>query len=175
MDDDTLNEILRERSKQLAKSGGYSHYCASEHLEFVEFILEKESYAIESRYIREVYPAKELTEIPCVPDFVKGIVNIRRKIVSVLDLKKIFNIAQNEPPTNQKILILHYGEMEFAILVDKIQGVRSINTEDLQSALPTMTGIRQDLLKGITRDRLIVLDGEKLLTSEQLVVNQVFD
>ncbi len=60
--------------------------------------------------------------------------------------------------------------MEFGILADLVLGVHAIPVKDIQSSLPTLTGVRHDFLKGVTSERLIILDGYKLLTDKQLIV-----
>ena len=65
--------------------------------------------------------------------------------------------------------------MELGILADAILGVRSITVEELQPALPTLTGIRAEYLKGITKDPLAVLDIEKILSDEKILVNDGVD
>ena len=65
--------------------------------------------------------------------------------------------------------------MELGILADAILGVRSITVEELQPALPTLTGIRAEYLKGITKDPLAVLDVEKILSDEKILVNDGVD
>jgi purine-binding chemotaxis protein CheW len=65
--------------------------------------------------------------------------------------------------------------MELGILADAILGVRSITVEELQPALPTLTGIRAEYLKGITKDPLAVLDVEKILSDEKILVNDAVD
>jgi purine-binding chemotaxis protein CheW len=61
--------------------------------------------------------------------------------------------------------------MELGILADAILGVRSLALEELQPALPTLTGIRAEYLKGITKQPLVVLDVEKILSDEKILVN----
>jgi purine-binding chemotaxis protein CheW len=61
--------------------------------------------------------------------------------------------------------------MELGILADAVLGVRTIARNEFQPSLPTLTGIRSEYLKGITKDPLVVLDVEKILSDEKIVVN----
>jgi purine-binding chemotaxis protein CheW len=63
--------------------------------------------------------------------------------------------------------------MEFGIVADAILGVRLVPAEDLQPSLPTLTDIRSEYLRGVTEDRLVVLDGGKILTDGKIVVHEV--
>jgi len=85
--------ILKKRAQVLARAPKREDE-AGECLEVVEFLLAYEQYGIESSYIREVYPLKDLTPLPCTPPFVLGIINVRGQILSVIDLKKIFDLPQ---------------------------------------------------------------------------------
>ena len=68
------------------------------------------------------------------------------------------------------MIILQSDEMEFGILADEILGTTQISESAIQTSLPTLTGVRADYLKGVTGDRIVILDGEKLLTDEKMVV-----
>ncbi|OZA27337.1 MAG: chemotaxis protein CheW [Hydrogenophilales bacterium 17-61-9] len=143
-----------------------------EYIDVVEFVLAHERYAIESRYIREVAPLENLTPLPCTPSFVLGIVNLRGEILSVIDIKKFFDLPEHGLTDLNKIIVLQSGDMLFGILADAIAGVRRIPLADIQPSLPTLTGIREEYLTGVTAGRLVILDAEKLLTDESIVVRE---
>ncbi len=115
---------------------------------------------------------KDLTPLPGIPRFVIGIMNVRGKTLSVIDLKKFFDLPQRGLGDLNKVIILSSGGMEFGILADTILGVREIRSSDLRLSLPTLTGIREDYLKGVTGDRLVVLDAERILSDKRIVVNE---
>ncbi|MGA7218148.1 MAG: chemotaxis protein CheW [Candidatus Sulfotelmatobacter sp.] len=123
-------------------------------------------------YIREIHPLSEFTPLPCTPAFVLGLVNVRGQILSVINIKKLFDVAEKGLSDLNKVIIVHAHRMELGILADAIPGVRSIALKELQPALPTLTGIRADYLKGITKDPLVVLDVEKLLADESILVDE---
>lgn len=164
-------EILRSRAAVLAREPE-SPKKAAEQLEVVEFLLSPERYAIESAYIGEVYPLKDLTPLPCTPLFVLGIMNMRGRIISVLDIRKFFDLPEKGLSDLNKVIILQGGAMEFGILADAIIGTRTVSIADLLPSLPTLTDIRADYLRGVTEDRLVVLNGEKLLSDRNIVVHE---
>ena len=90
---DQTKRILRERALALAAEPGETQTLADS-IEVVEFLLAHERYAVESSYVREVYPLENLTPLPCTPGFVLGIVNLRGEILSVIDLKKFFDLPE---------------------------------------------------------------------------------
>ncbi|MCP4349996.1 MAG: purine-binding chemotaxis protein CheW [Desulfobacterales bacterium] len=162
-------EILRERARLLAQEAEAmkqeGEYCT-----VVEFLLADERYAFELACIREVCPLKELTPIPCTPSFVLGIVNFRGQILSVIDIKKFFDIPGYDLTNLNRIIILHSDEMEFGVLADEVLGVRSILLSEIQPSVPTFTGIRAEYLKGVTKDRVVILNGEKILADKNIIV-----
>lgn len=161
--------ILRARAKRMAQVPVAANDSAAE-LEIVEFRMAHEIYAFESRCIREIYPLREYCPLPCTPDFVFGLVNVRGQLLSVINLKKFFGLANEELDNQNQTLILQSGAMEIGILADALINVRRIARQSLQPALPTLTGLRSHFLLGITPDGVIVLDAEKLLASREIIV-----
>jgi len=168
---DETERILHERALALALEPDAAQI--PEHgIEVIEFGLAHECYAVESSHVREVYPLENLTPLPCTPAFVLGIVNLRGEIVSVIDLRRFFDLPQTGLPDLNKVIVLESASMVFGILADVIHGVRRIPLAEIQPSLPTLTGIREKYLKGITAQRTVVLDAAKLLADEDIVVQQ---
>lgn len=164
-------KILRARAAKLAAEP-QKKVDEEEFIEVVEFLLAHETYAVASEYVREIYPLNELTPLPCTPNFVLGIVNVRGQILSVIDIKRFFDLPEKGLTNLNKIIILHSDEMEFGILADSIIGVRNLILSELDKSLPTLTGIREEYLKGVTKDREVVLNAGKLLADQGIVVNE---
>lgn len=162
-------KILKARAKALAQEPE-EKAIAEEYLEVVEFLLAYEKYGIESSYVREVYPLKELTPLPCTSPFVLGIINVRGQILSVIDIKKFFDLPEKGLTDLNKVIILQSDSMEFGILADVILSVRNVSLSELQPSLPTLTGIRQEYLKGVTTERMVILDAEKLLSDRKIII-----
>jgi len=164
-------KVLKDRAKALARESEKTK-VGEDYLEALEFVLAQERYAIETLYIREVYPMKDLTVLPCTPPFVLGIINVRGQILSVVDVKKFFDLPEKGITNLNKVIIVKKDKMELGILSDEIVGIRNIPRDDLQRFLPTLSGIRAEYLKGVTSERLVILEMEKLLTDKQLVINE---
>ena len=97
--------------------------------------------------------------------------NVRGQILSITDIRKFFDLPEKGLTNLNRVIILRNHDREFGILADDIVGMRSIALKDLQASLPTLTGLRAEYLKGVTPDRLVVLEGEKLLTDDRLLVH----
>ena len=163
--------ILKQRTKSLARSRETGRR-EEEELEVVEFLLASERYAIESLWVREVYPLKDLTPLPGTPPFVSGIINVRGQIVSVIDLKVFFDLPAKGLTDLNKVIIVSDGRMEFGLLADVVAGVRRIPLQEIQPPLPTLSGLRAEYLKGVTSDALVVLNAAKLLADPKINVGQ---
>lgn len=164
-------KVLRARAQALAYEPEAS-LNRQEQLEIVEFLLAYEKYAIELPYVREVYPLKELTLLPDTPAFLAGIINVRGQIVSVVDLKKFFNLPEKGLTDLNKVIIVGNTRMEFGLLVDAVTSVRRIPLLEMQPPLPTLTGLHQEYVRGVTSRHLVILDAAKILADSKIIVRE---
>jgi len=162
--------ILNKRARKLAEetSASINHETT---ITVVEFQIAHETYALALDRIRIIHPFKELTFIPGTPDFIRGVINLRGEIISVVDLKVFFDLPDQDFTHLSQVIILTSEEMEFGILADAVLGIAEISKKDIQPSLPTLTGIRADYLKGISGNGTVVLDVEKLLSDEKMCIN----
>ena len=163
-------KLLRERAQRLAREPAEEE--TGERLEVVVFLLGQERYAVETSFVREVHPLREVTQLPCAPSFVLGIMNLRGEVLSVLDLRSFFDIGRREADEQSKVIVLRCATMEFGILADAVVGVRTIPVRGVQPSLAQVSGMRTDYLRGITRDHLVLLDAGKMLADRRLVVHE---
>lgn len=163
--------ILKARAKVLAREAD-KEALDQDYLEVVGFLLAYETYGIESAYVREIYPLTEITYLPGTPPFVQGIVNIRGQILSVIDLKKFFELPEKGLSDLNKIIIVKDDNMEFGILADALLGIRKLPVREIEAALPTLTGIRAQYLKGVTRERMVILDAVKILSDKSIIISE---
>jgi purine-binding chemotaxis protein CheW len=163
--------ILRARARLLAQEGKGDKELPQSPLEVVEFLLASEHYGIELTHIREIHALSEFTSLPGTPAFVLGLTNVRGQILSVIDIKKLFDLPEKGLTDLNKVIVVRTHQMELGILADAVLGVRTIALNEFRTSLPTLTGIRAEYLKGITKDPLVVLDMDKILSDEKIVVN----
>jgi purine-binding chemotaxis protein CheW len=161
--------VLSERARALARAP-LEPETAGAMSELLEFRLARECYAIESRHVESVYPLGDLTPLPCTPPFILGIVSVRGRILPVLDIKKFFDLPEQGLTDLHRIIVVRGSDMELGLLADVIEGIRRVAVEELQPSLPTLTGIRADYLKGVSGERLVVLDVERILADPRIVV-----
>jgi purine-binding chemotaxis protein CheW len=163
--------ILRARARILARERKGDKELPQSQLEVVEFLLASEHYGIELTYIREIHALSEFTPLPGTPAFVLGLTNVRGQILAVIDIKKLFDLPERGLTDLNKVIVVRTHQMELGILADAVLGVRAVALNEFQTSLPTLTGIRAEYLKGITKDPLVVLDVENILSDEKIVVN----
>jgi purine-binding chemotaxis protein CheW len=169
------DRVLGERALKLAQPARTAEELKDDHVEVIEFLLGDERYAIDVGHVREVYPFKDPTPVPCTPDFILGIINVRGKVVSVTDLRRILDLPGKESTPESKVLILTNDDMEFGILADAVAGERKIPAADIRTVPATLGGARERFIKGVTSERLVLLDGERLLSDESIVVHEEVD
>ena len=162
--------ILKARARILACETR-KDAAAGESIDIVRFSMAYETYGVESAFIREVYPLRDFTVLPGVPPFFFGIVNIRGQILSVVDLKKFFNLPERGLGDLNKVIILRDDRMEFGILADVILSVGPVSLDAIQVLPLTVSEIGVEYLRGVTADGVIILDAEKILGDERIIVH----
>ncbi len=162
-------KLLEQRAKELAEVRK-DEDIDEDSLSVIQFDLAYERYGIESCWVREVYPLKELTPVPCTPDFILGITSIRGQIISIMDLKRFFDLPTKGLTDLNRVLVLRNDEMIFGILADSIYGVRSVREDDLLDRPAAGGKISNDYIMGVTEDQLIVLDGRKILSDQKILI-----
>jgi purine-binding chemotaxis protein CheW len=163
--------ILKERARALALETGPAA-AVKDFIDVIEFRLASEAYAIEYSFVREVHPLRDFTPLPGTPPFVLGIVNLRGKIISVVDLRVFFNLPARGLGDLNKVIVVRDDGMEFGILADEVTGVRTIPRIGIQPPIPTLPGIGSEYLIGITDEGMPVLDAKTILRDERIIVEQ---
>jgi purine-binding chemotaxis protein CheW len=163
--------ILKARAVQLA-AAPEAEAGAGTRLDCLEFLLSGESYAVEMSYITQTLPLAEFTPLFCTPSFVLGITNLRGRIISIVDLRRFFELPEVGLCDLNRVIVVSNGTMEFGILADSITGMIALPLCDLQPPPAALTGIREEFLTGVTAERLALLDMGKILTDSRIVVHE---
>ncbi len=142
---------------------------------YLTFELANEQYAISITQIKEIIGMQPITKAPNLPKFIKGLTNLRGKIVTVLDLRLKFGFQEKDYDRNTSIIIL---EMEVekkqrmnGIIVDRVQEVKFIGESFIDEPPRFGGGFNQEFLDGIARvneDVVMILDANKILSFEEL-------
>ena len=160
--------LLDERARRLAAVPD-SEKVAGEEIELVNFAISNERYAIEVRYVLEVIKFAGFTTVPGGMDWLVGVINLRGVILAVFDLRELFGVSQRAISDLFRVLVVGNERAEFGLLVDAAHEVSILPAGELLEPPPELTG--RELLRGVTKDALAVLDGAALLNDVRLSVD----
>src|SRR5579862_2348053 len=142
-------------------------------IEVIEFGLALERYAFEVAYVSEIQPLEDLTTLPGTPSFIAGIVNVRGRVLPVIDIKEFFDLTEKGIVDGHQIVLIRTRDIEVGVLADTVVGAVAVPRDSIQASLPTISGTRAEYLKGVTSDRLIILDASQILLDSRLVVDDI--
>ena len=163
--------ILKNRS-ELLKIEDKIVENRGELIKALEFTLSDERYAIDLSYVNEVIHINDITSLPCTPSFILGIINVRGRIISVIDLKKLFRLPETGITNLNRVIVVNHEGIELGILADDIIGNQNIFSDNLQSDISTITEVPDNFIIGISKDRLIMLDIKLLLLNKEIIVEE---
>ncbi len=165
--------ILRHRAELLARELPRDAEAGAL-LGVVEFALGRERYAFLAEHVCEVLRMENFSPLPCAPRWVAGVMNVRGQILTVLDIGAWLELPRSGLAEVNNIILLRSAShgARVGVLADAILGVRTLRADALQTSLPTLSGLRAGILRGVTADRLVVLDAAKLLADEALLVRE---
>jgi purine-binding chemotaxis protein CheW len=163
-------EVLARRAQEI--SCAEQAVDVEDRFDCIVFDLATEKYAVEIRHVREVHPLTGLTPIPCTPAFVLGVINVRGHLYPVVELKRILGLPEGGLTNATRAIVIHDALMEFGIVADAIIGVRGFSARDISARPASLTGIGSDFVRGVSRDRIVLLKAESILAYPGLVVNE---
>lgn len=164
-------KILRARALALARPPE-PPADASRNLEVLEFTLGREHYAIETAFVREVYPLAAMTRVPCTPPVIAGIVNVRGRIVALVDFKKLLGLPEQGLTDLHRVILLEGEQIQLGLVADAAVGVRHLDTQTIQQIAETLAGAHSECLRGVTPEGVIVLDAKRILEDSRIVVDE---
>ena len=143
----------------------------TQHGRFLTFTLEDEVYGIEIKYVTEIIGIQSITKVPEVPDYVKGIINLRGKIIPVIDVRLKFGKQPMEYDDRTCIVVIDITEVSVGLIVDNVDEVLTIDDQDIAAPPANKTGFENKYIKGIGKagERVqLLLDCERLLKNEEM-------
>lgn len=137
---------------------------------YLIFSMGKEMFGIEIRYITEIIGMQPITEVPEMPNYVKGITNLRGKIIPVMDARLRFKKEEREYDSRTCIIVLETNDTSIGLIVDSVAEVLTMNDGDISPA-PELSKGGQSYVKGIGKladTVMLLLDSQRLLKDEEL-------
>ena len=138
---------------------------------FLTFSLGKESYGIEIKYVTEIIGIQEITEIPELPEYVRGIINLRGKIIPVMDVRLRFKKEPREYNDRTCVIVVDIKDLSIGLIVDGVAEVLTIPEQDIVEPPKMNKGFSNRYINRIGKvgnDVKLLLDCEKLLTENEL-------
>lgn len=126
---------------------------------YLTFVIEDNEFAIEIKYTKEIIGIQHITVVPGVPEYIRGIINLRGKIVAVMDMRKRFNKTEVAYSERTSIIIIEIEDLEVGLIVDKVVDVISIKDEQVIES-------DTEYIKGIGRvdDKIrLIIDCKKII------------
>lgn len=163
-----VKEILRQRAAEAAKV--LEDSTVKEGIDIIKFTLGDESYAIETLFVNEVHEYVEPTEVPNTPSYIEGIVYLRGRFVSVVELKRFLGVEENRSKQSRSLLLLADDSIEFALAVDDVFEETRLSRDRVQAVAPGFSLKKEELITGVCEDGLIFLDAKKILADEDMLI-----
>jgi len=140
----------------------------TQHGRYLTFYLGEEVYGIEIEYVTEIIGMQPITKVPEVADYIKGIINLRGKIIPVIDMRLKFSKDAIEYDDRTCIVVVDTENMTVGLIVDKVSEVISIDDENVVPPPSHKTGIKNRYLQGIGKvsSEVILLLDCKMLFNE---------
>jgi len=171
LEKDEINKVLSVRASMLAQVPNKGEEASSIN-QYVTVRLGNEHFGLDVRFVREIQPLKDLTLIPCTPDFIVGAVNIRGNILPLLDIKQFFGMPRSNIMDSSKVIVIHDGDLQIGILGDSVEEVVRLATDDIDPQLATLSGIQEEFIRGVSDSHIIILDIEALITDRRIVIQE---
>ncbi len=138
--------------------------------QLVVFQLGAELYGVEISRVHEIIRLQSVTRVPKAPAFVEGVINLRGKVIPVVDLRRRFGLPTAEHTRASRIVVVELGDQVVGIVVDGVSEVLRVNTAIVEPPSPVVAGIDSEYLHGIAKltDRLVILlDLDRILGRDE--------
>ena len=158
---------------QLAVRGGWQ-FGESE-IQLVLFTLASETYGVSVLAVEEIMRYQTVTGVPRAPEFVKGVIDLRGRVIPIVDLRERLGLPAPEATKETRIVVLEAGGNTVGLIVDSVDEVRTLPTSEIQPPSAAITSTDSEFLVGVGRltdvrgaqQLVILLDVDRILTAQQ--------
>ncbi|MCD6450625.1 MAG: purine-binding chemotaxis protein CheW [Thermotogaceae bacterium] len=140
----------------------------------VSFVLGNEDFGVDIMKVDSIVEFGKIIKIPESADFVEGVMNIRGKVVPIINLRKKFYIEDldEEQKKRAKVVVINLDKRQVGLLVDDVKEVLSINQDQLEEPPSEIGGVGRNYILGIAKlndSMMVILDIDKILSAEEKV------
>ncbi len=142
----------------------------TELLQLVSFFIGSEEFGVDILYVQEINRMSQVTKVPNAPDFVNGVINLRGRVIPVIDLRLKFGMPKKEHDKNTRIIVMEVSGKTVGFIVDSVNEVLRISKDVTEPPPELAMGINSEYIKAVGKleDRLLILiDLEKILSKEE--------
>lgn len=142
----------------------------SEILQLVGFKIGDEEYAVDILMVQEIIRMMQVTKVPNAPDFVDGVINLRGRIIPVIDLRTKLGLKRKDVDKDKRIIVVEVSGKTVGFIVDAVTEVLRIPSSITEPPPDIITSVRSEFIKAVGKleDRLLILiDLEKILSSDE--------
>ena len=135
--------------------------------QYITFLATGQEFAADIMTIREIRGWTDTTALPHVPDYVRGVINLRGMVLPVIDLKARLGLGTTEATAKHVIIVVNAGERTIGILVDAVSDILAVTSAEIQSVPDVMRESQNEYVEGIAvlDGRMVTLLGMTKLTS----------
>ncbi len=140
---------------------------------FLTFVLNDEVYGIEILKVREIIGLMDITNVPQTPDYMKGVINLRGKVIPVIDLRLKFSMPEGVHTQETCTIVVEVDNTSIGIIVDNVSEVMEIKGDEIENAPQFGRGIDTDFIMGLGKTKetiVILLDIAKVLSAEEMAI-----
>ena len=127
--------------------------------QLVVFQLGAEFYGVDIARVHEIIRLQTITRVPRAPAFVEGVINLRGKVIPVVDLRRRFGLESSEHTRASRIVVVEIGDNVVGVIVDGVSEVLRVTGASVEPPSPVVAGIESEYIHGIAKldDRLVIL------------------
>jgi len=127
--------------------------------QIVSFRLANEEYGVDIMRVQEIILVGQITKMPEVPDYICGLINLRGHVIPIIDLRKRFRLPAQDETEHTRIIVLNVNNKTIGIVVDAVNEVLRINTDQIEPPPSSVAGIEHEYLTGLVKfeKQLLVL------------------
>lgn len=128
-------------------------------MKIVTFFLENEEYGIPIIHVQEIRRIDQITRVPNAPHFIRGVMNLRGRILPVVDLKDRLNIGSTSLTSETRIVVIEQQPRVLGLLVDRVSQVMNIVSNQIEDVPEGMVSVHENSIKGVGKvdDRMVML------------------
>ena len=158
-------------ASELLKKSDTNGNIATKELQLVSFRVGSEDFGVDILQVQEINRMVEITGVPQAPPFIEGVINLRSKVVPIINLRRRFNIETKEPDKNTRIVVVDINGDKLGLIVDAVSEVLRLSVDSIEPPPELVTGVNSEYIKGVARleNRLLIfLDLSKVISTEEL-------